>query len=242
MIAKPLKMQMCRLLGLFIICCCGGWSTSYAQSEVREGVSVSPDSLATLSDSLDTTQHLLLPVASTPTWDVCAPAAFTPFDMAAPGFSGCHPLAGCYDTSWWRLHQGLNASLSMSVTAAFGRGAPRGVGFGQSAAFAYALPLTQKLSLAAGIYAHNMDWGRWHHTDVGVSAALCYKATDRVNVYGYVTRRFMPRPGGVRFSLAPTAVPSHPYFPLPFTTRIGGMAEFKIGENAMIQVGVEHRR
>ena len=57
----------------------------------------------------------------------------------------------------WQLHEGLNASFGMNVTFSPSRYAPSGVGFGQDAAFFYARPLTKRFSMAAGLYASNMN-------------------------------------------------------------------------------------
>lgn len=43
-------------------------------------------------------------------------------DLSAPGFSGLSPWNCGFYGSDWRLHQGFNAQLSMSLTAGFGKG------------------------------------------------------------------------------------------------------------------------
>ena len=154
------------------------------------------------------------------------------FGMSAPGFDGCSPwFLGTYGPMW-DLHEGLNAQLGMSVSAAFGKHAPSGIGFGQSANLAYALPLGRGFSAAAGLYVQNMDWGNYHQRDFGISAALGYKINEVVSVYAYGTKSFMPRQQQL-------PVMGYPGFMENFRDRIGAMAEFKIGENAKIQVSVE---
>ena len=154
------------------------------------------------------------------------------FGMAAPGFDGCSPwYMGSYG-SMWDLHEGLNAQLGMSIAAAFGKHAPSGVGFGQSANLAYAMPLGKGFSAAAGLYVQNMDWGHFHQRDFGLSAVLGYKINDVVSVYAYGTKSFMPRQ-------EQQPVMGYPFYLENFRDRIGAMAEFKIGENAKIQVSVE---
>lgn len=148
------------------------------------------------------------------------------YDIASPALPG--PFGG------WRLHKGFNAQVGLSVTAGIGKGSPSGVGFGQTAAFAYVLPLSPKVSLAAGVYARNMDWGGWHSTDVGVAGTLAYRPSERVSLYLYGTKSFMPRGDRGRYG----------YFGEPwydnFKDRIGAAAEFKIGNNASIGVSVEY--
>lgn len=170
------------------------------------------------------------------------------------GFGG-YDLPG----SSWRLHEGFNAQFSLSMSAAFGRHAPSGVGFGQAAAFAYALPLTDKLTAAAGLYARNMDWGRLHQTDVGFAAMLGYQVNDRINLYAYASTSFLPRSefkSPMRLAAPSSFDPASPFRlgatdylmhrrTMPYLwqeprTRVGAAAEFKIGNNAMIGVSVEH--
>ena len=59
-----------------------------------------------------------------------------------------------YNTWWgfdtWQLHKGLNVNLGASVFASFGKGAPKGAGFGQDISLMYATPINDKLSLAVG--------------------------------------------------------------------------------------------
>ena len=121
----------------------------------------------------------------------------------------------------------------MSLTAGFGKGAPSGVGFGQSASVAYALPIGKKCSLAAGIYAQNFDWGPLHRTDVGIAAAFGYHVNERISLYAYATKSFLPKN-----DFLPT--PGHLWWDWQLRDRIGAMAEFKIGKNAAVQVSIEH--
>lgn len=166
-----------------------------------------------------------------------APVPVCPLDVCAPGLDGLHPWwGGLYGTAW-RLHEGFNAQFSLSTSFAFGRHAPRGAGFGQSAAFAYARPLTDRLTVAASIYGQNMDWGAYHLRDVGVGAVVAYRATDRLNLYGYVTHSIMPRTDAMRRQgclLSP--------FDDTARTRIGAMAEWKLGESTTIGISVEHTK
>lgn len=159
-----------------------------------------------------------------------AVADLPPFSLAAPGFDGCAPWSVPYGGAW-RLHEGLNAQFSLGVTAALGRHAPRGAGFSQGAAFVYAVPLTQRLSVAAGVYAAHMDWGAFRQTEAGVAALVAYRVNPAVSLYGYVSKSFFPR-DGLRGGPFPLFLPSG-------GDRVGAMAEFKIGNHAAIQVGVE---
>lgn len=155
-------------------------------------------------------------------------------NMGGYGLGGYAPYVG--GDFGWRLHEGFNAQFGMSLTAGLGKHSPRGVGFGQSAAFAYVMPLTKKLSFAAGITATNFDWGSWRRTDVGVGGVLAYKVNENINVYAYGQKSFLPK----QTSLYPWRREPFPvFFDIP-RDRIGAAAEFKIGEKAMIGVSVEH--
>lgn len=151
---------------------------------------------------------------------------------AAPGGYGFAPWSAGFLPAW-NLHEGFNAQLGMSVTAGFGKHAPRGVGFGQSAAFAYAGELSPRFSAAVGVYADHIDGGGYQATDGGVAASLRYRLNDSVNLYAYVTKSFLS-------SAAERARRGFsPYGPPMPRDRIGAMAEFKVGKNALIQVSVE---
>lgn len=150
------------------------------------------------------------------------------------GLDGMGMYGGLY-TPTWRLHEGFNAQLGLSLSVGLGKHAPKGVGFGQNAAFAYLLPVTKRLSMIAGIFAENMDWGTWKRTQVGVAGALAYQLTDRINVYAFGSHTFLPREKDFLKRCDPFSV----FWNQP-RNRIGAAAEFKIGNCATIGVSVEH--
>lgn len=206
---------------------CWGWALlaglpSVAWGQVRDG--------EVLADSLVRDEVLLSPDTLSSALSLPVPPPF--FGMAAPGFDGCSPwFMGTYG-SQWDLHEGFNAQMGMSVSAGFGKNAPSGVGFGQTANLAYALPLGKRFSFAGGLYVQNMDWGNWHHTDAGFSAVLGFKVNDKVSLYAYGTKSIMPSSRRQPYGY-------FPFFAEDFRDRIGAMAEFKIGERAKIQISVE---
>ena len=205
-------------LFLFLLCT---WQAMAQQAEEQRDTMQVVDAVALLlpADSL-------LPATDTHPYRL-------PYLMVAPGLDGCNPwLFGTYAPSW-QLHEGFNAQLSMSVMAGFGKHAPKGVGFGQSGTFAYALPIGKHFSVAAGVYAQNFDWGPWHRTDVGIAAAFGYHINERISFYAYATKSFLPKT---------TPQPSFgiPYYDWALRDRIGAMAEFKVGQNATIGVSVEY--
>ena len=208
-------------------------------------------------DGAEAETLIVLPVSPAP-YDLChSPVSFHPSPLSF------HPCLLSLDSCplslvpySWPLHQGFNAQLSMNVTSAFGAGAPSGVGFGQSIALAYAAPVSKKVNVAVGVHAQNMDWGTYHHNNVGVSAAVTYRPNENVYVTGYVVKNFGPRrvrpiskPCASLYPLRPATLAfgpqrfsPNPYFYDDFSTRIGASAEFKIGEHSYIHVSFEHRQ
>ena len=154
--------------------------------------------------------------------------------LGAYGMGGLSPYD--YDDNW-RLHEGFNAQFGLSLTAGLGKHSPKGVGFGQTAAFAYVAPITNRLSVAAGVTAANFDWGMWRVTNVGLGGVLAYKVNDNINLYAYGQKSFLPRATTYQqLSKMPFPI----FYSAP-SSRIGAAAEFKIGKNAMIGVSVERR-
>ena len=116
----------------------------------------------------------------------------------------------------------------MNITFSPSRYAPSGVGFGQDAAFLYAVPLTKRFSVAGGIYASNLDWGFIDYRNVGVAAIAAFKVNERISLYAYGNKSLMPKRSPL-------------YYPLPHFApdRFGGMVNFKLGESSSISFGVE---
>lgn len=169
-----------------------------------------------------------VPAASSRLYDAAGGFVLPAFDFAAPPSAG-FPCGG------WRLHEGFNAQLGMSLSVGVGRHAPRGAGFGQNAAFAYVLPLSRRFSAAAGVMVDRLDWGRYSYTDASVAAALRFEATERFSLYAYAAHSLTPA------SHRPWSYLRDP-FSAPPRERVGVMGELKLGENAMISVSVEHQR
>lgn len=145
------------------------------------------------------------------------------------GMYGLSPLD--YGYASWELHQGFNASIGLHVTFSPSKYAPSGAGFGQDAAFMYALPLTKRFCVAGGVYASNMNWGFINYRQVGIAAVAAFQVNDRISLYAYGNKSLMPDR-------------SFPYYPLPnfAPDRLGGMVNFKLGESSSISIGVEGRR
>lgn len=149
--------------------------------------------------------------------------AYRPF-----GLYGITPFG--YGFSTWELHQGFNASIGLNLTFSPSKYAPSGVGFGQDAAFMYALPISKRISVAGGLYASHMNWGFLNYKQIGFAGVAAFQLTDRVSFTAYGVKSLMPHR------------PNY-YYPLPNYNpdRFGGMFNFKIGESAAISIGVESR-
>lgn len=133
-----------------------------------------------------------------------------------------------YNYANWELHKGFNASLGMYITFSPSKYAPSGVGFGQDAAFMYAVPVNNRLSIAGGLYATNMDWGFIDYKNIGIAAVAAFRLNDKITLYGYGNKSIMPQKSPL-------------YYPLPNFSpdKLGGMINFKLGESSSISVGVE---
>lgn len=184
-----------------------------AQTEVQ------PDSLVCSPISVSN-DSLYVPLQS----PVVESGIYRPF-----GLYGIIPFG--YGFSTWELHKGFNASIGLNLTFSPSRYAPSGVGFGQDAAFMYAVPVSNRISIAGGLYASNMNWGFVNYQQVGIAGVAAFQLTDRISFTAY----------GVK-SLTPQR-PQY-YYPLPNYNpdRFGGMFNFKIGESAAISIGVESRQ
>lgn len=109
------------------------------------------------------------------------------------------PYEGWWGMDTWRLHQGLNMNVGASVFASFGKGAPKGAGFGQDVSLMYAMPLTGKLSFAVGGWLSNAYWAHDRYTDAGLSAVLGYKFDEHWEAYVYGRKSVMNKPVPYRF-------------------------------------------
>lgn len=173
----------------------------FSQTEKEKDIAPSPEATQAtmIKDSLDV--PLVSPIPQTGYIQPFGMYGITPFD---------------YGYATWQLHKGFNASIGLNLTFSPSKYAPSGVGFGQDAAFMYAVPITERLSVAGGLYASNMDWGFLRYHTVGIAGVAAYKLTDRISIYAYGNKSFTPQR------------PPY-YYPLPnyAPDRIGGMINFR---------------
>lgn len=138
-------------------------------------------------------------------------------------------FGGFYD---WRLHKGLNLSLGASVFTAFNsKHAPGGAGFSENLSGMYAWSLTPKLSLAAGGYFVNADWGGWNVRDAGLSAVLGYRFNQRWEAWLYGQK-----------SLVEPNVPLSLFDMHDLGDRIGAAVRYNFSPSFSVQLSVEERR
>lgn len=206
-------------LGLIIILMGLVFPALHAQTE-QSGTMEAEKEHAASPEPLSSKDSLSVPLAS--------PVSFA--NQLRPfGMYGITPFD--YNFATWELHKGFNASIGLNVTFSPSKWAPSGVGFGQDFAFMYAVPVSDRLSIAAGLYATNMDWGFLRYRNVGFAGVAAYRLTDKISIYAYGNESFMPNR------------PAY-WYPLPNYTpdRIGGMVNFKLGESSSISIGVEGRK
>lgn len=134
------------------------------------------------------------------------------------------------------LHKGFNAQVSLFGTMGFGKRAPKGVGFGKDLSLSYLHEFSPRLSLAVGAYGSHFSWGNFSTTDIGVTAMLAYRATDRLTLYAYGTKTLTPH-----HNLSPTPWLYDPVMPLS-GDRFGIAADYKFSEKFHLQLNVEVQR
>ena len=131
----------------------------------------------------------------------------------------------------WLLHSGMNLSVGASVFASFGKHAPKGAGFAQDIVGMYAVPITSKLSMAAGGYFLNADWGGMNMRDAGASGVLGYQFNEHWEGYLYGQK-----------SLVEQRTP-WPLYPMQEVgDRIGAAIKYNITPNFSINISVEDRK
>ena len=105
----------------------------------------------------------------------------------------------------------------MSVTFSPSKYAPSGVGFGQDAAFLYAVPLNKRFQCSRRIVCQQLQLGRHHnYRNVGITGIAAFKVNERISLYAYGNKSLMPKR-------------SPYYYPMPnfAPDRIGGIINFK---------------
>lgn len=137
--------------------------------------------------------------------------------------------AGWYGWHNWELHKGLNLNIGTSVFAQFGKNARHGAGFSQNISAVYAVPITGKLSVAAGGYLNNIYWSHDEYKDAGLSAILGYKFNERWEAYLY----------GQKSIVNNQRMPYSLYDMNALGDRIGAALKYNFNNNSSIQISIE---
>ena len=216
------------MLYLFCIVC----TSAMAQNKINTQTPRKTATTSQASTAAKTTQDLTEDTISASSVDKDKIA-----DVALPHPSGAtrHLINANYRNNMpWGLHKGLNAQFGLSLTAGFGKYAPRGVGFGQHVALTYALPLNKHWSLAAGLYADHLNWDGNNMTNAGVSALLSYQVNEKLCLYAYGEKNFFSghRPATLFYG-------PYSYFNTP-SERLGVGAEYKVNETLTLGLNFEH--
>ena len=103
-----------------------------------------------------------------------SPATYHPSPITLPWMGWSRG----YGAFMGNLHPGFNVSLGASVFAPIGKHRYGGAGFSQDITAVYAVPLTNRLSLAVGGYFSNITWGHHSYRDAGVNAILGYRFNE----------------------------------------------------------------
>ena len=164
-----------------------GWLTAFSQTESNQ--------LESNIDIIEPTPQLAGSATQTPSHISQFPTSIGPDSLhllPLNTYGHVHPFSlspywfGRWDN--WQLHSGLNVSLGASVSAQFGKHARSGVGFGQSISAMYAMPLSERASLAVGGYFNNLSWGRDNFREAGLSAVFGYQFDEHWEAYIYAQK------------------------------------------------------
>ena len=164
-----------------------GWSTAFSQTESNQ--------LESNIDIIEPTPQLAGSATQAPSHISQFPTSIGPDSLhllPLNTYGHVHPFSlspywfGRWDN--WQLHSGLNVSLGASVSAQFGKHARSGVGFGQSISAMYAMPLSERASLAVGGYFNNLSWGRDNFREAGLSAVFGYQFDEQWEAYIYAQK------------------------------------------------------
>lgn len=132
----------------------------------------------------------------------------------------------------WDLHSGLNMSIGASVFTGFCKYAPSGAGFSQNVSGMYAVPFTERLSLAFGGYFLNTNWGGLNLRDAGLNAVLGYKFNERWEGYVY----------GQKSLMHPKTIWPNYYDMHDLGDRIGAAIKYNFSPSFYIQLSIEEHK
>ena len=109
----------------------------------------------------------------------------------------------------------------------------RGVGFGESVAFAYLRPISERFYFAAGLWANHTTWSGHTMTELQIGALLGYRVSERLDLYAYATKNL----------LSNRQQAYSPYlWERPAKDRFGLGMEYKVSDAFSVGLNLEHAR
>ncbi len=232
-----------RRLGIILYIVFGCITTALAQENVanevgQSQIDISPNEQVALAiDDEDDSQYLngMVPVGHIPTDSLHLPTTISswrdiPASAVTPRVRG----------PWgWQLHEGLNASVDLSVFGSFGRGHFSGTSERISAIYAKAL--TKNLSLAVGGYFQNMNSSIGSMRNAGLSAVLSYRFDEHWQAYIYGQKSLTSNGSFLRraeWGRYPTLW-QYDMFGHTYGDRIGAGVQYNFNESTWIEVQVD---
>ncbi len=133
----------------------------------------------------------------------------------------------------WDLHTGFNASVGAGVMCGFGRNNPyRGAAFFTNVEGLYALPVNDRLTVAAGLgYTRYTGWGQ-SQSALDLFGLANYRFNERLDATVFLSHSFGPTGGNIYNGMR------SPYIPgiSNACTTVG--AEFGVKVNDAVRFGV----
>ncbi len=163
-------------------------------------------------------------LADTPT-----PLHLPTLDNSGRVWTGRFPL---FRPGWstWNLHEGLNVNFGASAFASFGKHAHHGTGFGHNFSAMYAMPLTDKLSVAVGGYFNNLYWAHSAYRSAGLSAVMGYQFNEHWEAFLYGQK-----------SLIHDRFTPYPLYDIgDLGDRIGAAVRYNVNPSFSVELSVEH--
>ena len=155
-----------------------------------------------------------------------SPATYHPSPISLPWMGWSRG----YGAFMGNLHPGFNVSLGASVFAPIGKHRYGGAGFSQDITAVYAMPLTNRLSLAVGGYFNNITWGHHSYRDAGVNAILGYRFNEHWEAFIYGQKSFLK-----------PEMPLPLYYMHDVGDRIGAAVRYTPNHTFSVTVSVEGR-
>lgn len=238
-------------MGVIICVLCACRVTSFAQENattevIQSQMDVRPEEqVATAIDDEDDSQYLngMVAVGRIPADSLHLPTLWPGGQMPDAGNWSNWGMYPTMASPWgWQLHEGLNASLDLSVFASFGRGHFSGTSERISAMYAKAL--TKNLSLAVGGYFQNMNSGIGSMRNAGLSAVLGYRFNDHWKAYVFAQKSLTSsaRYAGSVSRLAPAgpgALWQYDMFGHTYGDCIGAGIQYNFNESTWIEVQLD---